>query len=94
MAKDPCAGPWAGSKVYDVWLATPGKVRSCGGPVRTWLEGHGMPEALEIVRKESGGTTYCVAKLRRRSDYRCFRYGPWLQGRKVRFLYAGNPKRK
>src|SRR3990167_7839609 len=73
---DPCSGPWARSVVYDVWLAVPDKVRTCGGPVRKWLDVHGMPEAQGIVRREAGGRTSCVARGRGREDFRGFRYGP------------------
>lgn len=87
--KDACNGPWSGSYAVDVWLAKT-KVGDAAG-ARAWAKAH--KKTPYKVSKNAAGTFYVVRLLPVGKKYKCYRYMPWVDGGRVRFLVGGNPKR-
>ncbi len=74
------------SHVQAIWF-TPDKART-KRQVDAWLKKHGFPTSLKLDRRVG----YLTARLHDPKKFQCFRLGPWVDGGRMRFLFAGKVK--
>jgi len=87
--RDLCSGPWVKAYTASVWLAR-AKVKDKRG-ARAWAKAHGH-KTEEVLTNSTG--EFFVVRLFPKNKFRCYRYGPWLDKGRTRFLFGGNPKRR
>lgn len=84
-----CDGPWSGSTAVDVWLSK-GKVKDKAG-ARAWAKAH-KKKAYKVATNKAG-TFFVVRLVPVTKKFKCYRYMPWVDKGRTRFLVGGNPKK-
>lgn len=84
----PCSGKWSKSEIHAVELSR-FKVKSCAGAAK-WARAHDLPTPINCELRGNG--RYFRLTLDNPDKYLCFRYGKWVDGGRVRFVFGGNVK--
>ena len=86
-----CSRGWSKTTIQAAWFDC--RRKACTKQeVDAWLRAHKKPKALKVEHDRGKDGRYVVARLRNPDDFLCFRYGPFVDNGRVRFLFAGNPK--